>query len=162
MYRVLINSFVKEQKKRQRNLLINIRTFTGREIKAVLWVINFHKVFILVIWLSIWHLNDWCDFCNGIHSKGFPGVVKNLPVNAKDRRDLGLIPGLGWSPEGGHSNPFQYSCPENPIPEEPGGLWSIGSQRVGHDWSDLACIQTFLWLPIAYCLYFYYSLMGPD
>ena len=25
--------------------------------------------------------------------------------------------------------------------EEPGGLWSIGSQRIGHDWSDLACMH---------------------
>ena len=60
-------------------------------------------------------------------------VVKNLPVNAEDIRDLGSIPGLGRFPGGGHSNPFQYSCLENPIPEEAGRLWSIGSQRVGHD-----------------------------
>ena len=29
--------------------------------------------------------------------------------------DLGLIPGLGRFPGGGHGNPFQYSCLENPI-----------------------------------------------
>ena len=29
-----------------------------------------------------------------------------------------------------------------PWTEEPGGLWSIGSHRVGHDWSDLARMQT--------------------
>ena len=28
--------------------------------------------------------------------------------------DLGLIPGLGGSPGGGHGNPLQYSCLENP------------------------------------------------
>ena len=28
--------------------------------------------------------------------------------------DLGLIPGLGGSPGGGHNNPLQYSCLENP------------------------------------------------
>ena len=28
--------------------------------------------------------------------------------------DLGLIPGLGRSPGGGHDSPLQYSCPENP------------------------------------------------
>ena len=27
--------------------------------------------------------------------------------------DLGLIPGLGRSPGGGHGNPLQYSCLEN-------------------------------------------------
>ena len=41
-------------------------------------------------------------------------VVKNLPVNAGDMKDLGSIPGPGRSPGGGHGNPFQYSCLENP------------------------------------------------
>ena len=46
--------------------------------------------------------------------------VKNPPVNAGDIRDKGSIPGLGRSPRGGHNNPLQYSCLENP--KEPGGL----------------------------------------
>ena len=33
-------------------------------------------------------------------------MVKNLPANAADRRDLGSIPGLGRSPGGGHGNPL--------------------------------------------------------
>ena len=37
-------------------------------------------------------------------------VVKNSPVNAGDVRYMGSIPGSG----GGHGNPFQYSCLENP------------------------------------------------
>ena len=41
-------------------------------------------------------------------------VVKNLPANAGDIRDTGSIPGLGRCPGGGHDNPFQYSCLENP------------------------------------------------
>ena len=41
-------------------------------------------------------------------------VIKNLPVNAGDVRDRGLIPGLGRSPRGGNGNPLQYSCLENP------------------------------------------------
>ena len=41
-------------------------------------------------------------------------VVKNLPANAEDVRDVGSIPGLGRSPGGGHDNPLQYSCLENP------------------------------------------------
>ena len=32
-------------------------------------------------------------------------VIKNPPTNAGDIRDVGLIPGLGTSPEGGHDNP---------------------------------------------------------
>ena len=42
-------------------------------------------------------------------------VVKNPPANAEDIRDAGLIPGLGRSPGGGHGNPLQYSCLENPM-----------------------------------------------
>ena len=34
---------------------------------------------------------------------------------------------------GGHGNPLQYSCLENPWTEEPGGLQSIGLQRVRHN-----------------------------
>ena len=47
--------------------------------------------------------------------------------------DLGLIPGLGRSPGEGSGNLFQPSCLENPTDGgEPGGLQSMGSQRVGH------------------------------
>ena len=41
-------------------------------------------------------------------------MVKNLLANAGDIRDVGLIPGSGRSPGGGHGSPFQYSCLENP------------------------------------------------
>ena len=41
-------------------------------------------------------------------------VVKNPSANAGDIRDVDSIPGSGRSPGGGHSNPFQYSCLENP------------------------------------------------
>ena len=40
-------------------------------------------------------------------------VKKNLPANARDLRDTGLIPGSGSSPEEGNDNPFQYSCLDN-------------------------------------------------
>ena len=53
-------------------------------------------------------------------------VVKNPPANAGNVRDVGSIPGSGRSPEGGHGNPGQYSCLENPWREEPGGLQSMG------------------------------------
>ena len=42
-------------------------------------------------------------------------VVKNPPANARDIKDVSLIPELGRSPGGGNSNPFQYSCLENPM-----------------------------------------------
>ena len=46
--------------------------------------------------------------------------VKNPPANAGDKRDMGLIPELGRSPEGGHRNPLQHSCLENPMDR---GAW---------------------------------------
>ena len=45
-------------------------------------------------------------------------MVKNLPASAGYMRDVGLIPGSGRSPGGGHGNPLQYSCPENPMDRE--------------------------------------------
>ena len=48
-------------------------------------------------------------------------VVKNLPANIGDTRDLGLIPGSGRSPQVGNGNPLQYSCLlENPMDR---GAW---------------------------------------
>ena len=59
-------------------------------------------------------------------------AVKNMPASAGDVRAVGSIPGLRQSPRGGHGNPLQYSCRRIPWTEEPGGLWFIGLQRVGH------------------------------
>ena len=54
-------------------------------------------------------------------------VVKNLPANTGDVRDMGLIPGLGRSPGGGNGNPFQYSCLEEPMDR---GAWQATVHRV--------------------------------
>ena len=45
-------------------------------------------------------------------------MVKNLPANAGDIKDVGLIPGSGRSPGGGHGMSLQYSCLENPMDRE--------------------------------------------
>ena len=50
-------------------------------------------------------------------------VVKNPPATAGDVGDLGSIPGLGRSPGGGHGDPLQYSCLENPM--DRGVWWAI-------------------------------------
>ena len=55
--------------------------------------------------------------------------------------DRGLIPGLGRSPGEENDNPFRYSCLENPMDKEPGGLQSTWSQRVRHDWATNTCLQ---------------------
>ena len=60
---------------------------------------------------------------------GFPGhtVVRNPPANAGGAGDSGLIPELGRCPGKGNVNSLRYSCPE------PGGLQSMGLQRVRHN-----------------------------
>ena len=58
-------------------------------------------------------------------------VVRNPPVNA-DMRDLGLIPGLGRSPGGGHGNPLQYSCLEDPTDR---GACQVIVHRVAKSWT---------------------------
>ena len=50
-------------------------------------------------------------------------AVKNLPTNAGDIRDAGLIPESGRSPGGGNGNPLQYSCLENPMNR--GAWWAM-------------------------------------
>ena len=54
-------------------------------------------------------------------------MVKNLPAEAGDARDLGLIPGSGRSPGEGNGNPLQYSCLESPMDR---GAWRATVHRV--------------------------------
>ena len=54
-------------------------------------------------------------------------VVKNPLANARDVRDVGLIPGSGRSPEGRHENSLQYSGLENPMDR---GAWQAIVHRV--------------------------------
>ena len=80
-------------------------------------------------------------------------VVKNLPINAGDIRDVGSVPGTGRSPGGGHDNPLQYSCLKNPM--DRGACWAAqgrkrymtevteraGTQNARTDYSkSLACV----------------------
>ena len=59
--------------------------------------------FILFLWLS-----------------GISLVAQMVKASAYNAGDPGLIPGSGRSPGEGNSNPFQYSCLENPMD---GGAW---------------------------------------
>ena len=54
-------------------------------------------------------------------------MVKNLPANAGDLRDIGLIPGSRRSPGEGNGNPLQYSCLENPMDR---GAWQATDHGV--------------------------------
>ena len=58
--------------------------------------------------------------------------VKSPPANAGGTRDMGLILGSGRFPEEGNATHLSILARRIPGTEEPGGLQSIGSQRVGH------------------------------
>ena len=59
-------------------------------------------------------------------------VVKNLPANARDLRDMCSIPRTGRSPRGGHGHVLQYSCLGNPWTEEPGRLHGVATEVTEH------------------------------
>ena len=61
-------------------------------------------------------------------------VVKNPRASAGDIRDTGSIRGWRRSPGGGHGNPLQYSCVENPMER---GAWQATLHRVAKSWTGL-------------------------
>ena len=67
-------------------------------------------------------------------AEGLPGGAsgKEAACQVQETGDMGSDPGSGRSVGGGHGNPLQCSGLENPWIEDPGGLESLGSQRVGH------------------------------
>ena len=66
-------------------------------------------------------------------------VVKNLPANTGDVREVGLISGLGRSPGEKHGNPVQYSCLENPMDI---GAWWATVHGVTKSWTRLKRLST--------------------
>ena len=66
-------------------------------------------------------------------------VVKNLPANAGDARDAGLIPRSGRSPGEGNANPLQYSCLENLTDR---GAWRATVHEVARVGDNLATKPT--------------------
>ena len=63
--------------------------------------------------------------------QGLPGGLDGKE-SAHNAGDLGLIPGLGRSPGGGHGNPLQYSCLENPMDR---GAWRATVHGVTKSWT---------------------------
>ena len=72
---------------------------------------------------------------------GFPRRLsgKASPYNAGATGDLGSIPGLGKSPEGGHSSPLQSSCLENPMDR---GAWRAAVHGVTKSQTGLKRLST--------------------
>ena len=62
-------------------------------------------------------------------------VGKESTCNAEEAGDVGLIPGLGRSPRGGHGNPLQYSCLGNPMDR---GAWWTSVHGVAKSWTQLS------------------------
>ena len=67
-------------------------------------------------------------------------MVKNPPANAGDARNTGSIPGSGRPPGGGHGNPLQYSCLENPMDREAWEAVVLGTAKsqtqLSHYWGS--------------------------
>ena len=59
-------------------------------------------------------------------------VVKNPLANTGVIRDLGLVPGLGRFPGGGHGNPLKDSCLGNPTDK---GVWQVSVLSVAKSWT---------------------------
>ena len=76
-----------------------------------------------------------CSFLeNPVDRAAWWATVHRVTQSQTQLKRLSMHAGTGE----GNGNPLQYSCWRIPWTEEPGGLLSMGSQRVGHDWSDLA------------------------
>ena len=87
----------------------NHRKETATHLESNVWV----PVLVLT-------LNHYMTMATGLSSLGNGAsqvvlVVKRLPANAGDGRDAASIPGSGRSPGGGHGNPLQCPCLENPL-----------------------------------------------
>ena len=57
--------------------------------------------------------------------------VKSPPANAGDIREVGSLPGSGRTSGGGHGNPPQYSCLENPMDKGAWGAIVSGTAQSG-------------------------------
>ena len=74
----------------------------------------------------------YCLIWIHIHTEGFPSGSDGKE-STSNMGDLDSIPGLGRSPGGGHGNPFQYSCLENPHGQRSLAGYSPWVRRVRHD-----------------------------
>ena len=73
--------------------------------------------------------------------RGFP-AGSDSKESACNAGDLGLIPGLGRSPGGGHGNPRQYYCLENPMDR---GAWRATVHGVAKSWTQLSDFHVNIW-----------------
>ena len=106
------------------------------------WWWSRYPINILVFFVSVLFCQPGCFpaftlkalFCTPATYNGSSLVTQMVKASAYNAGDPGSIPGSGRSPGEGatHSSTFAWKIPWT---EEPGGLQSVGSQRVGHDWA---------------------------
>ena len=92
---------------------------------------------------SFWPRNWTQVSCRWTPASQVALVEKDLPANAGDVKDSGLIPGSGISPGGGHGNPLQYSYLENTIDR---GAWRAIVHRVAKSQTQLKQLSTHTFL----------------
>ena len=78
-------------------------------------------------------------------------VVKYPSASARDVRDVGSSPGSGRFPGGGHGNPLQYSCLENPMDR---GAWQATVHRVTKSQTQLKRLSTHACMMLRMVKYF--------
>ena len=104
----------------QNNYNGNIKYYWSQIITNLIIIF---KVWNILRIRKMWNTNEQMLLKNDVNRLGEWAsqvvlVVKSLPANAGDIRDMGLIPVSGRSPGGGHGIPLQYSCLENPMDRE--------------------------------------------
>ena len=116
-------------------------------------------MFSLIKWgfcmLCIWNTFIYQYVLITVFCQGFPGgsAVKNLPA-VQEAQEL-HVQSLGREDPLGegmatHSSVLAWRTPRT---EKPGVLWSIGSQTVTHDWSDLAHTHAYIYIYIYLCIH---------
>ena len=116
--------------------------------KCYLWLLAWAKIPHPALWpvhRKTWNQNIWffiyyLALLDLTYYGGSDGKA-----SAYNAGDTGSIPGSGRSPGEGNGNPLQYSYKEVPWTEEPGGLQSMGSQRVGHNLATSLSVFHIVW-----------------
>ena len=85
----------------------------------------------------LWNMLFWGDIY-GKDELPRGSSSKEPDCNAGAAGDVGSIPGLGRSPEGGHGNHLQYSCLEAPMDR---GAWQATAHRVTQNQTQLKCLS---------------------
>ena len=97
-----------------KNLLL-VSSFYSSKFSRVSWSYRFLCFVVVAVRHLSWNIPE-------VGASQVALVVRTLPANAGDIRDMGLTPGLERSPRGENGNLLQYSCLENPI--DRGAWWA--------------------------------------